>query len=200
MKAHHFILPIFFASLVACSTGSEKETQTEVVSDSEEMQVEEPSETALSLNGMDEAEASRISEALVNVLLAEDIEYLAPEQRRFRFAVCDLNDDGNREYLVELRNSYFCGSGGCTYLLLNEDMAEITRFTVSYAPFVISNEKSAGWRDLIIPQGSAYHVMKFDGSTYPGNPSVEPQVQIDENGELVKLLDEDSGTLPEFTF
>ena len=155
---------------------------------------------ALSINGADEATAAGIREKLVNVLLAEDVEFLTPEQRKFRYAVTDLNDDGNREYLVEFRNSYFCGTGGCTYMLLDSNFDLITRFTVSESPFIISEDRTSGWRDLIIPEGGSYHVMKFDGNAYPGNPSVEPEILVDETQPLIRLLDESAGELPEFTF
>ncbi len=200
MKAQYLIILFFLTGILGCSTGSEKETQSEASEETAGEEVMEKPARALGLNGTDAAEAARISGQLTDVLLAEDIEYLTPEQRRFRYAVCDLNDDGSREYLIELRNSYYCGSGGCTYLLLNEDLEEIASFTVSYSPFIISDEKSSGWRDLIIPQGSSYHVMKFDGKTYPGNPSVEPEIRIEEGSDLVRLLDEESGDVPEFTF
>jgi hypothetical protein len=196
------LLPILIIlALITSCTGTQNEEKT----DTEELPMEEPVEVeetpaVLSINGNDDAEGRQISEKLVNVLLADDIEFMTPEQRKFRYAVTDLNDDGNREYLVEFRNSYFCGSGGCTYMLLDSNFDLITRFTVSESPFIISEERTSGWRDLIIPQGSSYHVMKFDGNTYPDNPSVEPEIMLDAAAEPVRLLDEDKGDLREFTF
>jgi hypothetical protein len=196
------LLPILIIlALITSCTGTQNEEKTDL----EELPMEEPVEVeetpaVLSINGNDDAEGRQISEKLVNVLLADDIEFMTPEQRKFRYAVTDLNDDGNREYLVEFRNSYFCGSGGCTYMLLDSNFDLITRFTVSESPFIISEERTSGWRDLIIPQGSSYHVMKFDGNTYPGNPSVEPEIMLDAEAEPIRLLDEDKGDLREFTF
>jgi hypothetical protein len=193
------IFIIFIVIISACS-GTQNEEKADASAEAEQPEEEMTIPLALSINGNDDATAAEISQQLAEVLLQEDIEFLTPEQRRFRYAITDLNDDGNREYLIEFRNSYFCGSGGCTYLLLDSDMELITRFTVSDAPFIISEEKSSGWRDLIIPEGGSYHVMKFDGNTYPSNPSVEPEAMVDEQAEPIRLLDESAGDLKEFTF
>ena len=193
------IFIIFIVIISACS-GTQNEEKADASAEAEQPEEEMTIPSAFSINGNDDATAAEISQQLAEVLLQEDIEFLTPEQRRFRYAITDLNDDGNREYLIEFRNSYFCGSGGCTYLLLDSDMELITRFTVSDAPFIISEEKSSGWRDLIIPEGGSYHVMKFDGNTYPSNPSVEPEVMLEEQAEPIRLLDESAGDLKEFTF
>ncbi len=195
-------LSTFFISILllsACS-GTQNEEKSNASAEAEQPEEEMTIPSALSINGNDDATAAEISQQLAEVLLQEDIEFLTPEQRRFRYAITDLNDDGSREYLVEFRNSYFCGSGGCTYLLLDSNMDLITRFTVSESPFIISDEKSSGWRDLIIPEGGSYHVMKFDGNTYPSNPSVEPEMMLDANSDPIRLLDESAGDLREFTF
>jgi len=194
-----FVYLILLFLVAACSgTPNEEKADTSEVSE-EPVELEEVP-VAMSMNGVDEDIAAQISDKLVKVLLAEDIEFMTPDQRKFRYAIADLNDDGNREYLVEFRNSYFCGSGGCTYMLLDSNFDLITRFTVSDSPFIISDNRSSGWRDLIIPEGGSYHVMKFDGNTYPSNPSVEPEVMLDAMADSIRLLDEESGELKEFTF
>ena len=51
--------------------------------------------------------------------------------RRFIFFEYDLNEDGKKEIFVGLRGSYFCGSGGCTTYLLDNQGNIITKFSVS---------------------------------------------------------------------
>ena len=73
-----------------------------------------------------------------------------------------------------LTGSYFCGTGGCTILLLNSDGGLITTFTVTDYPIIVSNTITKNWKDLILYSNGKNHLMKFNGKTYPSNPSVQP--------------------------
>lgn len=93
--------------------------------------------------------------------------------RKFIFFEYDMNGDSKKEILVGLTGPYFCGSGGCSIMLLDDQGNEITNFSVSDYPVVIDNKKSNNWNDLFIMSNGKYHIMKFDGKKYPSNPSVQ---------------------------
>lgn len=57
----------------------------------------------------------------------------------------------------------------------------VSRHTLINNPIVVSHTKTNGWRDLVVyvAGGGArpgYHFLKFNGSTYPRNPSTAPNV------------------------
>ena len=103
---------------------------------------------------------------------------MTPEQRVFSYDMADLDGDDYNEILVAIPSNYFCGSGGCTWLLLASDFSIITKGSVSDFPFYISRDSTNGWPDLLVPSDGKYHVLKFDGTSYPGNPTVEPEVAL----------------------
>ncbi len=107
--------------------------------------------------------AAKIRKFLTDDLLKNDLKLISKDQRKFQYEEVDLNDDGKKEYLVEFKNSYFCGSGGCTFYLLNNDGTIITIFSVSDTPFIALKNKTNGWRDLLVNSNRALRSLKFDG-------------------------------------
>ncbi|WP_281240270.1 hypothetical protein [Flavobacterium praedii] len=61
--------------------------------------------------------------------------------KKFIFFEYDLKEDDKNEILVGLRGPYFCGSGGCTHLLLDYQGNVITTFSVSGNPIIIDTKK-----------------------------------------------------------
>lgn len=108
--------------------------------------------------------------------------------RRFIFFQYDLNDDNIKETFVGLTGSYFCGSGGCTILLLDDTANVITRFTVTDYPVIVAGTKTNGWKDLILYSAGKNHLVKFDGKKYPSNPSVQPVFNMVPGDGLPRLL------------
>lgn len=100
---------------------------------------------------------------------------LDSNSRRFIYSEYDLNQDGKKETFIGLTGGYFCGSGGCTVLLLAGNGDLITKFTVAEYPFTILASATNNWKDIIIESAGKQHLLKFDGKTYPSNPSVQPQ-------------------------
>lgn len=94
--------------------------------------------------------------------------------RKFKFFEYDLNNDQKKEIFVGLTGPYFCGSGGCTILLLDSRGKLVNKFTVTESPISIANTNSIGWRDLILHSNGKDHLVKFNGKSYPSNPSVQP--------------------------
>jgi hypothetical protein len=91
--------------------------------------------------------------------------------------------------MVGFTGPYFCGSGGCTQMILDREGNVITQFTVSDYPVVIDNTKSNGWKDLFILSAGQYRIVKFDGKTYPSNPSMQPELKLLPGDGLPRALD-----------
>ncbi|HEX5000007.1 MAG TPA: MliC family protein [Terriglobia bacterium] len=121
----------------------------------------------------------------------------------------DLNSDGKPELLVYVAGPMVCGSGGCNLLVftpVGNGYRLVSRISVTRPPIRASNNRSSGWRDLIVhvSGGGARSedvALSFDGKSYPKNPTtpgprVKPttaanaQIVIGEFGSLAegKLL------------
>lgn len=103
---------------------------------------------------------------------------------RYFYNLMDLNNDGNSETIVYLVGTYSCGSGGCKALIfqsLGSDYQLISSLTLVNNPIIISDQKTGGWRDLILyvtgggAKGS-YRVLRFNSEQYPSNPSIQPSL------------------------
>ncbi|VXC07951.1 conserved hypothetical protein [Flavobacterium sp. 9R] len=115
--------------------------------------------------------------------------FIDDNSKKFIFFEYDLNEDGKKEILVGLTGGYFCGTGGCTQLLLDDQGNVITQFSVSGNPVVIDTNKTNGWKDLFIYSGSKYRIVKFNGKTYPSNPSMQPELKVTPGDGLPRALD-----------
>jgi len=97
-------------------------------------------------------------------------------------ALVDLNGDGKQEVIAYLLGPEWCGSGGCTMLVLapqGSSFKVITRMTISNPPIRVLDTKTNGWRDLTVHVSgggiSGYDAkLSFNGKKYPSNPSVPP--------------------------
>ncbi|MBV7529622.1 hypothetical protein [Chitinophaga sp. sic0106] len=116
--------------------------------------------------------------ATLQQLYAEDLskQLIDSNSRSYSVAIADLNSDGTYEIFVKLNGSYFCGSGGCTVLLLNNEGGVITKFTVTDTPISVSANLTNGWKDLLLPSNGKIHLLKYNGKAYPSNPSTQPVV------------------------
>jgi ketosteroid isomerase-like protein len=109
------------------------------------------------------------------------------EDRRYSSAFVDLRDNGNLEAIVYLTDGSWCGSGGCTTLVLAPKDSEyelVTKITITRRPIRVLNSKTNGWHDLSVVVGgggiSPYEAkLSFDGKTYPSNPSMPPALRLD---------------------
>jgi hypothetical protein len=98
-------------------------------------------------------------------------------------AFVDLRDDGTQDVIVYLTGDGWCGSGGCTTLILvpkDSSYEVVTKITIVRPPIRILVTKLNGWHDIAVRvQGGgiikAYEAkLSFNGRTYPRNPSVPP--------------------------
>jgi hypothetical protein len=95
----------------------------------------------------------------------------------------DLNDDGIPEAILYLTGNQWCGSGGCTLLILQraeKSWRVISQITICRPPIRVLTEVSNGWHDISVwVQGGGIQPgyeakLTFDGKTYPKNPTVSP--------------------------
>jgi hypothetical protein len=126
--------------------------------------------------------------------------FIEENSRKFIFFEYDLNEDGKKEIFVGLTGTYFCGSGGCTQLILDVQGNVISTFSVSGYPVIIDNNKTNGWKDLFIYSGSKNRIVKFDGKTYPSNPSVLPELKLIPGDGLPRALNFINEPYPWFKF
>jgi membrane-bound inhibitor of C-type lysozyme len=104
--------------------------------------------------------------------LVDDMAFIPGADRRYYAERADINNDGQEEIYVALANSYFCGSGGCSWYILHPDFSMLAKFSVSDFPIYLSDSFSNGYRDLYVRSGGKYHTLKYH-SGYPSNPSTE---------------------------
>ena len=129
---------------------------------------------------VDDELADKINSYITTKFLTEaDLKLIPESQRKFQFYQIDLNNDGGNEVFVNLMTSYFCGSGGCTILLLNNQLKPITKFTVIRTPLFAEQTLKNGWRILLTKSEGELKEMIYNDGTYPSNPSVIEKAPYD---------------------
>ena len=118
-------------------------------------------------------------------------------QTRYVASFVDLDGDHVDEAIVYLMGRDWCGSGGCNTLVLKQkagSWAIVTELTLTRRPIRVLTNISHGWHDLgVWVQGGGIlkgyeAVLRFDGKTYPKNPTVAPALKADAGpppGEVV---------------
>jgi hypothetical protein len=123
---------------------------------------------------------------------------------RYDFAFVDLKDDGAYEVIVYFSGNSWCGSGGCTTLILAPDGSSyrvVTKITVARPPIRVLKMSSNGWHNISVRvrgggiQPGYEAELKFNGTSYPANPSVPPAREVKEKlaGQVV-VSDQGEGT------
>jgi hypothetical protein len=102
---------------------------------------------------------------------------------RYSAAFVDLNGDGKPEVIVYISGRNWCGTGGCPTLILasmGSSYSVVTHITITRPPIRLSKNLSHGWRNISVWVAGggidpAYQAeLRFDGVTYPSNPTVPP--------------------------
>ena len=169
------------------------EKSTEDESSSRDQEVYAPQST-------NEQTAANLKNFLRNYT-ADDYEFLTENDKRFQFYEVDLNEDGSKEIFVRFMGPYFCGTGGCTFLLLDSYGEVITRFTVTRAPIFIEPKKVNGHSLLLVKDSGVFKELVFENGTYPGNPSVLPVAPYDApSGHAEVMFDETFARCKTFAF
>lgn len=103
---------------------------------------------------------------------------------RYSAAFFDLRDDGKREVIVYLTGPSWCGTGGCTMLILvpaGGSYTVISRIPTVLLPMSVLTAKSNGWHDICLVTGRPLYeaVLSFNGRAYrnkrPRRPSDKAQ-------------------------
>jgi hypothetical protein len=148
-----------------------------------------------------EQTADRVRQTLTSLFKDDLAKNLIDENsRKFIFFEYDLNGDSKNEILVGLTGPYFCGSGGCTQYVLDDQGNVVSTFTVAGYPVIIDNNKTKGWFDLFIYSGGKNRIVKFDGKKYPSNPSVQPALKEFPGDGLTRALNFVNEPYPWFRF
>lgn len=114
-------------------------------------------------------------------------------------ATVDLNGDGRPEVVAYVAGPMVCGTGGCPVFIFTpaeEGYRLVGSLSVVQPPVRVSTASSNGWRDLVVGIGgggvaAGNAVLKFDGTSYPTNPTVAP-------AEPVRSLDGTEVLIAEF--
>ncbi|MFD0700909.1 hypothetical protein [Myroides pelagicus] len=178
MKKLPYLVILFGAlALVGCKQEKKEETTPSV-------EVQEIKE---------DATEKAIGEYITSSLLsAEELPLLTEADRQFQFYAIDLNNDGAKEFFVRLSGPYFCGTGGCTVLLLNAEYQLITKFTVMQGAIFAEPTLENTWRVLTVKSEGEWKSLVYANGTYPTNPSVLEKAPYDApSGHAVVIFDED---------
>jgi len=92
----------------------------------------------------------------------------------------DLNGDGQDEIITYVD---WCGSGGCSLLIFeghNNGWRFLSKTTLVRSPFFLASSSHARWQDLLLEVSgggakASLRLLRFDGLSYPLNPSLQPE-------------------------
>ena len=124
------------------------------------------------------------------------MEMLRAQLTRLHFV--DLREDGKNEALVYLSSRNWCGTAGCTLLVLHSDGASyklVTKLPAVRLPILLLFTKSNGWHDLsVIARTSGTEplyqaVLTFDGKSYPDNINAARPLSQRVQGKIVIAAD-----------
>jgi len=144
----------------------------------------------LSPNDFDNALKRFLQKELANPILGRD------ETTWFSAAVIKPDGNAKEEIVVYVHGRTWCGSGGCTMWILEPDGTSfkvIGKVTIVRLPIRVLQSKSHGHRDIgVWVQGGGIQpgyeaLLRFDGKSYPDNPSVAPAKHLTETvaGEVL---------------
>ena len=106
------------------------------------------------------------------------------DNTRYFAALVNLSTDTTtQQAIVYLTGDGWCGSGGCNTLVLarsENSWRVVAKITITRPPIRVLDETSYGWRSIgVRVQGGGIQPgyeaeLRFDGKTYPSNPSMPP--------------------------
>jgi hypothetical protein len=108
------------------------------------------------------------------------------ETTQFDAIPVHLHGDDRTQWIVYLSGGGWCGSGGCTMLVLEPTATSfhtIAYTTITWPPIRVLDTQTHGWHDLGVIMADKnihqdYEVrLRFNGRHYPGNPSLQPRTR-----------------------
>jgi hypothetical protein len=112
---------------------------------------------------------------------------------KYLSAFVDLDGDGVEEAIIYVTDQDWCGSGGCTTLVLKPEGSSfrvVTKIAITNPPIRVFPSKTNGWLDIgVWVQGGGIQPgyvaeLSFDGETYPVNPTVPPAKRLNKKREM----------------
>lgn len=106
---------------------------------------------------------------------------------RYRWSRVDLDGDNRPEIVATVLGPMVCGTGGCPLLIFRDagpgQLELVTQLSLFKEPLIVTEQRHNGWKDLItrvrVDAGSGYHaLLRYDGRSYPTNPSVPPALPL----------------------
>ena len=125
---------------------------------------------------------------------------------RYSVALVDLNGDNRPEALIYAmstsaggQQSDLCGSGGCDLYVLSltpTSFRQISDISITRPPIGVLPTITRGWRDLGVTVAGGGVVkgyearLRFDGQSYPTNPTVSPAFRLKKTTGKVLIAQE----------
>lgn len=195
------VLAFAILALYSCQNKDKKDEQSIIKTIAEDTLSKTAAGTAdVSDAPPKEDKAVEVIRKQLNVLLKKDLPAMTKDDRFFYYDAFDLNKDKKNEYFVGFSNPYFCGSGGCSGYILNNDGSVINSFTVTDFPITVTSSSTEKFYDLIFETGGKFHLLKMKNGKYPSNPSVQEKVKGDVPKESTKVLDIQGKKLEKYSF
>ena len=197
MKIKIVLLALIFVTfLQSC-----KETTLEKNSDGKEnIDISTTQLPTISAPSVNEALVEKLKPYLSETYLTDaDRRAIREKDRKFQFYEIDLNNDGKKEVFVNFPTRYFCGSGGCTLLLLDSELNMISKCTVTQTPLYAVDEMKNGYKKIYTKSGSEWKKLVFDGEKYPSNPTLLKE-STKEPGKSAEVIFADDANFTKFAF
>jgi len=196
-----FLLATALFTLIGCDANQNASAGENELQDTTNSSEVLPANEVSSLPDSTSENVKKVLDFLTLDYLAEDLPYMKDSDRKFQLCFTDLNGDSQDEIFVRFLSPYFCGSGGCTFLILSSDIALITRLTVTRAPIFVEKTKVNGWSVLLVKDNEVFKELTYENGSYPANPSVLPKAPYDApSGHAEVLFDKRFSPTKTFTF
>ena len=150
---------LLFILLTSCGRNQQQSDASNEIQESEQKvnsEAKTEPESNYSRQSTDLQTAANIKNFLVNEYLKDDLKFLGENDRRYQFFKVDLNKDGNEEIFVRFMGPFFCGSGGCTFLLLDKYGEIITRFSLTRAPIFVEKTAVNVWSVILVKDSGVF--------------------------------------------
>ena len=120
-----------------------------------------------------------------------------PGKTHCAVAYADIGGDRRDEALVYLVDPRWCGSGGCSLMVLTpaaKGWRNLGQTSVTRLPVYRLLSGRGGWNDLAVGVGgggsaSGIAVLRFANGRYPANPTAQPQLNRLPHGARMLLSD-----------
>lgn len=124
------------------------------------------------------AGCSGVQEANEELLSIAVKKYTQQNDPNYKAAFVDLNNDNVQDAVVLLQEMGWCGSGGCTMLVMKghqDGYQFVSKSTVTSTPIYTCSIHDKNWKRLAVYSAGQERIMQFDGNGYPLNPSMEKE-------------------------